>query len=63
MALAGAIAQVTGHNPSATAEAYRPRTIDALRPYLAQIVKHILQQVGVVFGREAATVAPCAVTG
>ena len=32
---AGAIAQVMGHKPSATAEGYRPRSVDALRPYLA----------------------------
>ena len=31
---AGAIAQVMGHKPSATAEGYRPRSVDALRPYL-----------------------------
>ena len=30
---AGAIAQVMGHKPSAIAEGYRPRSIDALRPY------------------------------
>ncbi len=29
---AGAIAQVMGHKPSATAEGYRPRSVDALRP-------------------------------
>jgi hypothetical protein len=34
---AGAIAQVMGHKPSAIAEGYRPRSIDALRPYLAVI--------------------------
>ena len=46
---AGAIAQVMGHKPSATAEGYRPRSIDALRPYLAQIEAHILEQAGVSF--------------
>lgn len=46
---AGAIAQVMGHKPSATAEGYRPRSVDALRPYLAQIEAHILQQAGVTF--------------
>jgi integrase len=40
---AGAIAQVMGHKPSATAEGYRPRSVDALRPYLAQIEAHILE--------------------
>ena len=39
---AGAIAQVMGHKPSATAEGYRPRSVDALRPFLAQIEAHIL---------------------
>ena len=46
---AGAIAQVMGHKPSATAEGYRPRSVDALRPYLAQIEAHILEQAGIVF--------------
>lgn len=46
---AGAIAQVMGHKPSATAEGYRPRSVDALRPYLAQIETHILEQAGVMF--------------
>ncbi len=46
---AGAIAQVMGHKPSAIAEGYRPRSIDALRPYLAQIEAFILAEAGVVF--------------
>lgn len=46
---AGAIAQVMGHKPSATAEGYRPRSVDALRPYLAQIEEHILGRAGVQF--------------
>ena len=50
---AGAIAQVMGHKPSATAEGYRPRSVDALRPYLAQIEAHILQQAGIVFDAAA----------
>lgn len=49
---AGAIAQVMGHKPSATAEGYRPRSVDALRPYLAQIEAHILNQAGVTFDAE-----------
>lgn len=44
---AGAIAQVMGHKPSATAEGYRPRSIDALRPFLEQIEIHILALAGV----------------
>ena len=46
---AGAIAQVMGHKPSATAEGYRPRSVDALRPFLAKIEAHILEQAGVQF--------------
>lgn len=51
---AGAIAQVMGHKPSATAEGYRPRSVDALRPYLAQIEAHILERAGIVFDAKAA---------
>lgn len=50
---AGAIAQVMGHKPSATAEGYRPRSVDALRPYLALIEAHILEQAGIVFDAQA----------
>lgn len=46
---AGAIAQVMGHRPSATAEGYRPRSIDALRPFLERIEAHILSLAGVQF--------------
>ncbi len=46
---AGAIAQVMGHKPSATAEGYRPRSVDALRPFLEQIEAHILALAGVQF--------------
>jgi integrase len=50
---AGAIAQVMGHKPSATAEGYRPRSVDALRPFLAQIEAHILALAGVQFDAQA----------
>lgn len=50
---AGAIAQVMGHKPSATAEGYRPRSVDALRPFLAQIEAHILNLAGVKFDAQA----------
>lgn len=50
---AGAIAQVMGHKPSATAEGYRPRSIDALRPFLEQIEAHILALAGVTFDPKA----------
>ena len=46
---AGAIAQVMGHRPSGTAEGYRPRSVDALRPYLEQIEAHVLKLAGVEF--------------
>lgn len=44
---AGAIAQIMGHKPSATAEGYRPRSIDALRPFLELIEQHLLKLAGV----------------
>lgn len=50
---AGAIAQVMGHKPSATAEGYRPRSVDALRPFLGQIETHILGLAGVQFDAKA----------
>lgn len=50
---AGAIAQVMGHRPSATAEGYRPRSVDALRPFLEQIESHILKLAGVQFDAAA----------
>ena len=46
---AGAIAQIMGHRPSAVAEGYRPRSVDALRPYSGQIEAHILAMAGVQF--------------
>jgi len=56
---AGAIAQVMGHRPSAVAEGYRPRSIDALRPYLAQIEAFILNKAGIEFDASNAS-APAA---
>ena len=50
---AGAIAQVMGHKPSATAEGYRPRSVDALRPFLTQIEAHLLELAGVQFDAKA----------
>lgn len=60
---AGAIAQVMGHKPSATAEGYRPRSVDALRPYLEKIEAHILEQAGVTFDAKAAPGALRVVAG
>jgi integrase len=50
---AGAIAQIMGHSPESMAESYRPRSVDALRTYLAQIEAHILEQAGIVFDANA----------
>jgi integrase len=50
---AGAIAQIMGHKPSATAEGYRPRSVDALRPFAEQIEAHILALAGVQFDPKA----------
>ena len=50
---AGAIAQVMGHKPSATAEGYRPRRVDALRPCLERIEAYILERAGVTFDAKA----------
>ncbi len=50
---AGAIAQVMGHRPSATAEGYKPRSVDALRPYLERVESFILELAGVTFDRAA----------
>lgn len=44
---AGAIAQIMGHRPSAVSERYKPRSVDMLRPYLAQIEAFILETGGV----------------
>jgi len=60
---AGAIAQVMGHKPSATAEGYRPRSVDALRPFLAKIEAHILEQAGIVFDAKTAPGALRVVVG
>ncbi len=51
---AGAIAQVMGHRPSAVAESYKPRSIDALRPFLLQIERFILDRAGIVFDESQA---------
>lgn len=50
---AGAIAQVMGHRPSAVAESYKPRSIDALRPYLARVERFILDKAGIAFDETA----------
>lgn len=50
---AGAIAQIMGHKPSATAEGYRPRSVDALRPFMERIEAYILEQTGVQFDANA----------
>lgn len=46
---AGAVAQIQGHTPSATAEGYNILTLDDLRPYAEQIEASILNSAGVAF--------------
>jgi integrase len=46
---AGAIAQAMGHKPSAVHEGYKPRSLDALRPYLDRVEAFILETAGVQF--------------
>lgn len=46
---AGAIAQVMGHRPSAVHEGYKPRSIDALRPYLERVESFVLEAARVAF--------------
>jgi integrase len=43
----GALAQIMGHQPSALAEKYRPRRMDALRGYMAEVEEFILRRAGV----------------
>lgn len=50
---AGAVAQIQGHTPSATAEGYNILTLDDLRPYAEQIEASILHSVGVTFDAKA----------
>jgi integrase len=46
---AGAVAQIAGHKPSATAEGYAVLPLDDLRPYAALIEARILEQAGIKF--------------
>jgi len=50
---AGAIAQIMGHKPSAVHEGYKPRSLDLLRPYLAQVERFVLASAGIVFEQPA----------
>lgn len=50
---AGAVAQIAGHKPSATAEGYAVLPLDDLRPYAAMIEARILEQAGVTFDAKA----------
>jgi hypothetical protein len=52
-----------GHKPSATAEGYRPRSVDALKLNLTQIEAHILEQAGIVFEAQTAPGALRVVAG
>ena len=49
---AGAVAQIEGRKPSATAEGYAVRPLDDLRPFAAQIEAKILELAGVTFDAE-----------
>ncbi len=40
--VAGATAQAMGHRPSAVHEGYKPRSVDALRPFLERLVLTVL---------------------
>lgn len=46
---AGAVAQNMGHRPSAVHEGYKPRSLDALRPYIERIESFILKSAGIDF--------------
>ncbi len=50
---AGAVAQIAGHKPSATAEGYAILPLDDLRPYAALIEARILEQAGIEFDVKA----------
>lgn len=50
---AGAVAQIAGHKPSATAEGYAVLPLDDLKPYAAMIEAQILEQAGIVFDAKA----------
>ncbi|MFA7667156.1 MAG: integrase family protein [Burkholderiaceae bacterium] len=55
---AGAIAQIMGHRPSAIAERYKPRSLDALREYAERIEVFVLARAGVAFDPERQTAGP-----
>lgn len=50
---AGAIAQVMGHRPGSMSERYKPRTVDQLRQYVAQVERFIIEKAGVQFDFDA----------
>lgn len=54
----GAINQIMGHRPGSVSEKYRPRTIDQLRAYMAQVEQFILDAAGVSFDPGAAARDP-----
>lgn len=60
---AGAVAQIEGHRPSATAEGYAVLPLDDLRPYAEMIEARILEQAGIVFDAKAAPGALRVVAG
>lgn len=60
---AGAIAQIMGHRPSAVAEGYKPRSIDALREYAEKIEAFILRKAGIPFDPVQVVAGPLRVVG
>lgn len=52
-----------GHKPSAKAEGYRPRSVDALRPLLTLIEAHVLRLAGVQLDTQAEPGKLRAITG
>jgi integrase len=50
---AGAVAQIEGHKPSATAEGYAVLPLDDLRPYAEMIEAKLLKLAGVTFDAKA----------
>ncbi|NDZ15560.1 integrase [Variovorax sp. WS11] len=50
---AGAIAQIMGHRPGSMSEKYKPRTIEQLRTYMAQVERFIVTKAGIQFDFDA----------
>lgn len=55
---AGAIAQIMGHRPGSMSEKYKPRTIDQLRPYMAQVERFVVERAKVPFEFDGGAASP-----